>query len=176
MMSLNCGYQLAYCSSPRVHMRIETRWNNTDSRSRRTRRKTCPNAAFSTTNPTYTKPGANPGLRCERRATNRLSHAMTSLSNGRVVMMTTHLRLVPRLKITGFILAATRTSWAVPWLRSLVAGLSPQRPGFAPGSIHLGFVMDKVALGKVFLRVLRFSPVNISFHRRSPNLYHLGNA
>jgi hypothetical protein len=36
--------------------------------------------------------------------------------------------------------------------------------------------MDKVALGQVFLRVLRFSPVNISFHRRSPNSYHLGNA
>jgi hypothetical protein len=65
---------------------------------------------------------------------------------------------------------------AVPWLRSLVAGLSPQRPGFAPWSIHVGFVVDKVALGQVFLRVLRFSPVNISFHRRSPNSYHLGNA
>jgi hypothetical protein len=32
--------------------------------------------------------------------------------------------------------------WAVPWLRSLVAGLSPQRPGFAPGSIHVGFVVE----------------------------------
>jgi hypothetical protein len=39
---------------------------------------------------------------------------------------------------------------AVPWLRSLVAGLSPRRPGFAPGSIHVGFVVDKVALGQVF--------------------------
>jgi hypothetical protein len=47
---------------------------------------------------------------------------------------------------------------------------------FAPGSIHVGFVVDKLALGQVFLRVLRFSPVNISFHRRSPNSYHLGNA
>jgi hypothetical protein len=63
---------------------------------------------------------------------------------------------------------------AVPWLRSLVAGLSPRRPWFAPGSIHVGFVVDKVALGQVFLRVLRFSPVSISFHRRSPNSYHLG--
>jgi hypothetical protein len=36
---------------------------------------------------------------------------------------------------------------AVPWLRSLVAGLSPPRPG----SIHVGFVVDKVALGQVFL-------------------------
>jgi hypothetical protein len=46
---------------------------------------------------------------------------------------------------------------AVPWLRSLVTGLSPRRPGFAPGSIHVGFVVDNVALGQVFLRVLRFS-------------------
>jgi hypothetical protein len=60
---------------------------------------------------------------------------------------------------------------AVPWLRSLVAGLSPRRPGL----IHVGFVVDKVALGQVFLRVLRFSPV-ISFHPRSPNSYHLGNS
>jgi hypothetical protein len=29
-----------------------------------------------------------------------------------------------------------------------------------PGSVHVGFVVDKVALGQVFLRVLRFSPVN----------------
>jgi hypothetical protein len=50
---------------------------------------------------------------------------------------------------------------AVPWLRSLVAGLTPRRPGFALGSIHVEFVVDKVALGQVFLRVLRFSSVNI---------------
>jgi hypothetical protein len=54
---------------------------------------------------------------------------------------------------------------ALPWLRSLVAGLSPREPG----TIHVGFVVNKVAMGQVFLRVLRFSPVNISFHRRSPN-------
>jgi hypothetical protein len=29
-----------------------------------------------------------------------------------------------------------------------------------PRSVHVGFVVDKVALGQVFLRVLRFSPVN----------------
>jgi hypothetical protein len=40
------------------------------------------------------------------------------------------------------------TSRAVPWLKRLVTGLSPQRPGFAPGSIHVGFVVDKVALGR----------------------------
>jgi hypothetical protein len=49
---------------------------------------------------------------------------------------------------------------AVPWLRRLVAGFSPRRSGFDPGSVHVEFVVDKVALGQVFLRVLRFSPVN----------------
>jgi hypothetical protein len=55
---------------------------------------------------------------------------------------------------------------AVRWLRRLAAGLSPRWPGFDPGSAHVGFVVDKVALGQVFPRVLRISPV-ISFHRCS---------
>jgi hypothetical protein len=50
---------------------------------------------------------------------------------------------------------------AVPWLRRLAAGLPQRRPGFDPGSVYVGFVVDKVALGQVFPRVLRFSPVNI---------------
>jgi hypothetical protein len=50
---------------------------------------------------------------------------------------------------------------AVPWLRRLVAGLSPRRSGFDPGSVHVGFVVDNMALGQVFPRVLRFSPVNL---------------
>ena len=50
---------------------------------------------------------------------------------------------------------------AVPWLRRLVAGLSPRRPGFDLGSVHVGFVVDKVALGQIFPRILRFSPVNL---------------
>jgi hypothetical protein len=49
---------------------------------------------------------------------------------------------------------------AVPWLRRLVAGLLPQMSGFDPGSVHVGFMVDKVALGQVFPRVFRFSPVN----------------
>jgi hypothetical protein len=49
-------------------------------------------------------------------------------------------------------------SEAVLGLRWLVAGLSPRSTGFAAGSIHVGFVVDKVALGQVFLRVLRFFP------------------
>jgi hypothetical protein len=44
---------------------------------------------------------------------------------------------------------------AAPWLRWLVADQSPRSPGFAPDSTHMGFVVDKVALGQIFLRVLR---------------------
>jgi hypothetical protein len=33
-------------------------------------------------------------------------------------------------------------------------------PGSNPESVHVGFVVDKVALGQFFPRVLRFSPVN----------------
>jgi hypothetical protein len=36
--------------------------------------ETLPSATLSTTNPTWIDPGANPGLRGERPATNRLSH------------------------------------------------------------------------------------------------------
>jgi hypothetical protein len=49
---------------------------------------------------------------------------------------------------------------AVPWIRRLVAGLSPWSAGFQPGSVHVGFVVGKLALRQVFLRVLGFSPVN----------------
>jgi hypothetical protein len=53
---------------------------------------------------------------------------------------------------------------AVPWLRRLVTDLSPLSPGFAAGSIHVEFVVDKVALGQVF-------PLSVSHHRRSPYAY-----
>jgi hypothetical protein len=43
-------------------------------KNRSTRRKTCPSATLSTTNPIWTDPGSNPGLRGKRPATNRLSH------------------------------------------------------------------------------------------------------
>jgi hypothetical protein len=57
---------------------------------------------------------------------------------------------------------------AVPWLRRLVASLSPRRPGFDPGSVHVRFVVDKVALGQFFLRIVGF-PLSVSFHRCSIN-------
>jgi hypothetical protein len=64
---------------------------------------------------------------------------------------------------------------AVPWLRRLVAGLSPRRPAFASRSFHVGFVADIVALGPVFLQVLCFFPVNIIRPWLSMLMYHLGD-
>jgi hypothetical protein len=49
----------------------------------------------------------------------------------------------------------------MPWLRRLVAGFSSQRNVFAPGPVHVGFVVARVTLGPIFLRVIRLSPVNI---------------
>ena len=43
----------------------------------------------------------------------------------------------------------------MPLLRWLVDGFSPQRLEFDFRLIHAGFVMDKVAEGQTFLRVLR---------------------
>jgi hypothetical protein len=63
---------------------------------------------------------------------------------------------------------------AAPWLRLLVAGLSPRRSNFSPWSIHVGFV-NKVALVQVFLRVLLFSPVNVITPRLSIVMYHLAD-
>jgi hypothetical protein len=50
---------------------------------------------------------------------------------------------------------------AAPKLRRLFAGLPRWKPGFAPGSIHVGFVVDKVAWTQVFLRVFQPSNFNI---------------
>jgi hypothetical protein len=63
-------------------------------------------------------------------------------------------------------------------LRRLAAGLPPRRPAFDPGSVHVGFVVDKVALGQVLPEFFGF-PLSISFHwcsitrKRTKNNRHL---
>jgi len=42
--------------------------------------------------------------------------------------------------------------------RQLVACLSSRRTGFDPRSVHVRLVVDRMALGQVFLRILRFFP------------------
>jgi len=47
----------------------------------------------------------------------------------------------------------------VPWLRRLVASLSPRKPRFDLSSAHVELV-DSVALEHIFIRALRFSLVS----------------
>jgi hypothetical protein len=49
-----------------------------------------PSATLSTTNPTWIEPGANPGLRGERPATNRLSHGKASRNS--IILIVVHHR------------------------------------------------------------------------------------
>jgi hypothetical protein len=53
---------------------MEHRWNENDGKTEELGGKTCPSATLSTTNPTWTDPGSNPGLHGGRPAANRLSH------------------------------------------------------------------------------------------------------
>jgi hypothetical protein len=64
---------------------------------------------------------------------------------------------------------------AVPRLRRLVAVLSPRSTRFVPGSMHVGFLVEEVALGQVSHRVLLFSPVNTILLSFSILMYHLGD-
>jgi hypothetical protein len=56
----------------------------------------------------------------------------------------------------------------VPWLRQLVDSMSLQRPGLHPRLVIVGFVVDRVAVGQVFLLVLWFSHVGII-----PAIFHI---
>jgi hypothetical protein len=78
-MSLNYRHQRASCSPPAGwYMSMKPRWNDTDRVNRISWRKTCLSANLPTTNPTWTDPGRNPGLRGERSMNNGLSHARST--------------------------------------------------------------------------------------------------
>jgi hypothetical protein len=49
----------------------------------------------------------------------------------------------------------------VPWLRLTGSELSPRRPGFQSRPVHVGYAVERVALGLVFLRLLMFPPVPV---------------
>jgi hypothetical protein len=71
-----CLLTLAYYAFPRWYEFGERRRNDIlTGENRITRRKTCPSATLSTTIPTLIEPGANPGLRGKRPATNDLSNS-----------------------------------------------------------------------------------------------------
>jgi hypothetical protein len=51
---------------------------------------------------------------------------------------------------------------AAPWFRRLIAGFSSRRPIFDPRPDRVRFVVCKVPLGQILLRLLPFSPVIVT--------------
>jgi hypothetical protein len=60
------------------------------------------------------------------------------------------------------------------WMAVLVAGFPSRRPGFGPGSGHVGFEVDNVALSQVFSEYFRF-PCQFSFHQLLHSHHHLSS-
>jgi hypothetical protein len=52
-----------------------------------------------------------------------------------------------------------------------VAGLSPRRPGSFPGPVFERFVVHKVALVQVYLRMLRCASVNVIIRKMHTSLH-----
>jgi hypothetical protein len=64
----------------------------------------------------------------------------------------------------------------LPLLRQLVSGLSSRIPVIDLRSFHVGFVVEKMTVGQVFLWVLRYYPVIIilpTLHTHLPSTHHL---
>jgi hypothetical protein len=69
------GPPRAYCSSPTWHTCMDSDSGKIlTEENQELKRKPCPSAILSTTNPTWTDPSANLGLHSERPTTNCLSH------------------------------------------------------------------------------------------------------
>jgi hypothetical protein len=75
------------------------------------------------------------------------------------------------------------TDVVVPWIRLLASTISPRRLRFVPGSVHVGFVMDKVTMWRFYFELFGF-PLSVSFHAgssysytaRGINNWHLGGS
>jgi hypothetical protein len=68
--------------------------------------------------------------------------------------------------LAGFIsvIGSKQNLGAIPWLRWLVISLSLQRPGFTPGSVYMGFEVDKQHWDRFFSKFFSFL-VSVSFYR-----------
>jgi hypothetical protein len=71
-------------------------------------------------------------------------------------------------------LAQDRVQWQALVSMVLVAGFPSRRPGFQPGSGHVGFVVEKVALGQVFSDYFGV-PCQSSFHQLLYIQHHLSS-
>jgi hypothetical protein len=67
---------IIFCPFPSNGALVEWNWQG---KPKNSGGKTCPSATLSTTNPTWTDPGSNPGLRGGRLVANRLSHGTATI-------------------------------------------------------------------------------------------------
>jgi hypothetical protein len=117
-----CLLTLAYYAFPRWYEFGEWRWNDIlTGENRWIRRKTCPSATLSTTNPTWIDPGVNSGLRGERPETTDLSHARprhgVTTQNNNIVTSITLTYLLP-WDIVGPLCSAETLTWNRMGLRT----------------------------------------------------------
>jgi hypothetical protein len=61
------------------------------------------------------------------------------------------------ISVTGFMWV--QIMWFVLWFRRLVTELSPRRPGFGPGSVHVELVVDKMFRWELFLSRIKIANV-----------------
>lgn len=66
-----------------------------------------------------------------------------------------------RYELSPYILDAFKKGNQGHGMANSVAGPSPQRTRFDSRSVHMRFLVDKVAVGQVFLRVPQFYSVNV---------------
>jgi hypothetical protein len=99
-LSLNCGLQRAYCSSPSWCMSIESHGGMIlTGQNRKTRSQTSLSATLSSTYPIWTDMDTNPALRGETPATNRLSHGTATYKLIFCLSMCACIKGVPSLSL-----------------------------------------------------------------------------
>jgi len=76
-----------------------------------------------------------------------------------------------RLMLMSITLIPERLT-SIPSLRWLDSSILPHRPWFNSRLVHVGFVVDKVTLGQVFLQVLQVLPVSVIPHYFIKSLIH----
>jgi hypothetical protein len=94
--------------------------------------KTCPDATFSTTNPTWPDPGLNPGRRGGKPATNRFSYGAATRSPSTRGKTSGHIRCVMRLG--GF---QNQSGSGDERKVSLLSGIQPQSSSQKPDRASL---------------------------------------
>jgi hypothetical protein len=130
--SLNCGHQRFYFSSPRWYMSMESHGGIFTDQKPRTRTRACSSDTFSTTNPTWTDPGSNPGLHDKRPATNRLSHGKAFIL--RTAFLVTARSVRPRQgRTSSVLLTVKKTSAEYSFVERLIEW-SEQSKCFLPDS------------------------------------------